>query len=83
MAMFGIGEVISNLTGESGRVLLTKKVTGLLLSRDDLKRIVGPILRGTALGSILGILPGGGAMLSSFASYVVEKKVANPKVPVR
>jgi TctA family transporter len=81
MAMFGIGEVISNLTGESGRVLLTKKVTGLLLNRDDLKRIVGPILRGTALGSILGILPGGGAMLSSFASYVVEKKIATPKVP--
>jgi TctA family transporter len=81
MAMFGIGEVIANLTGESGRVLLTKKVTGLMLTREDLRRISGPILRGTALGSILGILPGGGAMLSSFASYVIEKKVATPKVP--
>jgi TctA family transporter len=44
--------------------------------REDLKRIVAPILRGTALGSALGILPGGGAMLSSFAAYSLEKKAS-------
>jgi TctA family transporter len=45
-------------------------------TKDDLKRIIAPILRGTALGSVLGILPGGGAMLSSFAAYSIEKKVS-------
>jgi putative tricarboxylic transport membrane protein len=81
MAMFGIGEVIANLTSGEARSLLVNKVTGLMLKREDLKEIAAPILRGTVLGSILGILPGGGAMLSSFASYVIEKKFANPKVP--
>jgi putative tricarboxylic transport membrane protein len=50
-------------------------------SKDDVKRIVGPILRGTALGAVLGILPGGGAMLASFSAYALEKKFANPLVP--
>jgi TctA family transporter len=45
-------------------------------SRDDFRRMVAPVLRGTALGSFLGILPGGGAMLSSFAAYSLEKKVS-------
>jgi len=45
-------------------------------TRDDWRRMVAPILRGTALGSALGILPGGGAILASFASYTVEKRVS-------
>jgi len=53
-----------------------KKVSGLMLSKDDFKRIIAPVLRGTILGSALGILPGGGAMLASFASYSIEKKVS-------
>jgi len=76
MGMFGIGEIISNLEHEETRTLVMKKVTGLMPSKDDFKRIVAPILRGTALGSILGILPGGGAMLASFAAYSIEKKVS-------
>jgi TctA family transporter len=55
---------------------MMKKVSGLMLTKDDFKRIAAPVLRGTALGSALGILPGGGAMLASFASYSVEKKIS-------
>ena len=76
MGMFGLGEIISNLEHEENRSLVMKKVTGLMPTKDDWKRIVAPILRGTSLGSVLGILPGGGAMLASFVSYSIEKKVS-------
>ena len=76
MGMFGIGEIIRNLEHEETRHLVMKKVSGLMLTRDDFKRIAAPVLRGTVLGSALGILPGGGAMLASFAAYSVEKKVS-------
>ncbi|HJV74749.1 MAG TPA: tripartite tricarboxylate transporter permease [Noviherbaspirillum sp.] len=76
MGMFGLGEIIRNLENEETRSLLVKKVEGLMPTKDDLKRIVAPILRGTVLGSALGILPGGGAMLASFAAYSIEKKVS-------
>jgi putative tricarboxylic transport membrane protein len=80
MGMFGIGEIVGNLEHESTRSVMIKKVTGLMPTRDDLRRIVRPVLRGTALGSILGILPGGGAMLASFAAYALEKKISrNPQ----
>jgi TctA family transporter len=76
MGMFGLGEIVNNLESEESRTVLVKKVTGLLPTREDLRRIVKPILRGTALGSLLGILPGGGAMLASFSAYSLEKKVS-------
>jgi len=76
MGVFGIGEIVRNLEDEHGRSLVAARVKGLMLTRDDLRRIVAPVLRGTALGSFLGILPGGGAMLSSFAAYSIEKKVS-------
>ncbi|RJF92497.1 tripartite tricarboxylate transporter permease [Noviherbaspirillum saxi] len=76
MGMFGLGEIIANLEHEATRTLVMKKLTGLMPTKDDLKRIVAPVLRGTALGSALGILPGGGAMLSSFAAYSIEKKIS-------
>lgn len=76
MGMFGIGEIIRNLEHNENRDLVMKKVKGLMLSKDDFKRIIAPVLRATGLGSILGILPGGGAMLASFASYSLEKKVS-------
>ena len=76
MGMFGIGEIVRNLEHDQSRNMLTKKVSGLMLSKADLKRIVAPVLRGTFLGSLLGILPGGGAMLASFAAYSIEKKVS-------
>lgn len=76
MGMFGIGEIVRNLEHEETRSLVMKKVSGLMLTKDDMKRIIAPILRGTVLGSALGILPGGGAMLASFAAYSIEKKVS-------
>lgn len=76
MGIFGVGEIVANLENESKRELLTKRVTGLMPTREDWRRIIGPILRGTILGSILGILPGGGAMLASFGAYSLEKKVS-------
>ncbi|MFG1372480.1 tripartite tricarboxylate transporter permease [Xanthobacter oligotrophicus] len=76
MGMFGISEIIRNLEDEHQRSLVAAKVKSLMLTKEEFKRIIGPVLRGTALGSFLGILPGGGAMLSSFASYSIEKKVS-------
>ena len=79
MGVFGLGEIIGNLEHEASRSVTLKKVTGLMPSKEDWKRIVGPILRGTGLGAVLGILPGGGAMLASFSAYALEKKVAKPQ----
>ena len=76
MGVFGLGEIIRNLEHEHTRSVMVKSVSGLMLSREDFKRIVGPVLRGTGLGSVLGILPGGGAMLASFAAYTLEKRVS-------
>ena len=58
------------------RQLLVSKITTLMPSKEDWKRMVAPILRGTAIGSILGILPGSGSILGSFAAYAIEKKVS-------
>jgi putative tricarboxylic transport membrane protein len=76
MGVFGLGEILRNLEHESTRSVMVRRVTGLMLSRADLRRIAGPVLRGTALGSVLGILPGGGAMLASFAAYSMEKRIS-------
>jgi TctA family transporter len=76
MGMFGLGEIVRNLETEGAEQLLVKRVTNLMPTREDFRRMAAPILRGTALGSLLGILPGGGAMLASFASYSLEKKVS-------
>ena len=80
MGMFGLGEIVKNLEHEATRSMTIKKVEGLFPTRADLRRIVAPVLRGTGLGALLGILPGGGAMLSSFASYSIEKKVLKNSV---
>ena len=76
MGIYGLGEVIRNLEDKDARSIVMKKVTGLMPTMDDLKRCTAPILRGTGIGCILGILPGGGTMLSSFAAYSIEKKVS-------
>jgi len=83
MGVFGFGEIIANLgQPEEQREVFTKEVKGLWPTREDFKEAWPSVLRGTALGSILGVLPGGGALLASFASYTLEKKVArNPRVP--
>jgi putative tricarboxylic transport membrane protein len=76
MGLFGLCEIIRNLEDETVRSMITQKVSGLVLSRADVQRITLPILRGTALGSFLGVLPGGGAILASFAAYSIEKKIS-------
>jgi TctA family transporter len=76
MGVFGYGEIISNLSvPEEHREVFTSKVHGLMPTKQDFKAMVPAVLRGTSLGSMLGILPGGGALLSSFASYALEKKM--------
>jgi putative tricarboxylic transport membrane protein len=77
MGVFGAAEIVRNLENERTRPVFVAQIKGLLPSRDDVKRMVAPILRGTALGSLLGILPGGGALLASFAAYALEKKVSS------
>ena len=80
VGMFGVAEILRNLEGSQTRDVVVSKVKGLMLSRADLRRIAAPVLRGTALGSALGVLPGAGHVLASFASYTIEKKVSkNPK----
>jgi putative tricarboxylic transport membrane protein len=76
MGMFGLGEIALNLEREGEAERVVRKITSLMPTREDWKRMVAPILRGTVLGSFLGILPGGGALLASFAAYSVEKKVS-------
>jgi putative tricarboxylic transport membrane protein len=76
MGVFGLGEILRNLEHEHNRSVMVRHVSGLMLSKADFKRIIAPVLRGTALGSILGILPGGGAMLASFAAYTMEKRMS-------
>ena len=77
MGMFGTAEIIANLEQGEKREVFTSKVKSLMPSREDFKRMWAPILRGTALGSFLGILPGGGALLASFGAYTLEKKVSS------
>ncbi|QQR39738.1 tripartite tricarboxylate transporter permease [Devosia rhizoryzae] len=76
VGVFGIAEILRNLENETEREVGVKKVTNLFLTREDIRRIIWPILRGTGLGSVLGILPGGGHILSSFASYSAEKRLS-------
>jgi putative tricarboxylic transport membrane protein len=79
MGVFGVAEIVRNLEDERTRSILVAQIAGVLPGRDDLRRIIAPIARGTAIGSLLGILPGGGALLASFAAYAFEKKVSRRK----
>ncbi|HUF82558.1 MAG TPA: tripartite tricarboxylate transporter permease, partial [Burkholderiales bacterium] len=76
MGMFGLAEIIANLELKGSREVFTGKVKSLMPTKEDFKRAWPAVLRGTALGSFLGILPGGGSILAAFGSYTVEKKVS-------
>jgi len=76
MGLFGIAEVIENLETEIKREILTTKVKNLLPNVKDWAASIWPIIRGSILGFFLGIIPGGGAIVASFASYAIEKKVS-------
>jgi TctA family transporter len=81
MGMFGFAEIIINLEQKENREVFTDKVKGLLPTWNDLKTAFPAMCRGTMLGSVLGVLPGGGAILASFSSYALEKKIS--KTPER
>ena len=76
MGMFGISEIILNLERPESRSVMSGKVGSLMMTREEVKRSIPSVLRGTAVGCMLGILPGGGAALSSFGSYMMERKLS-------
>src|SRR6266568_3137530 len=77
LGLFGFAEIIRNLElPAESRDIVKAKITGLMPTRQDLIDSAGAIARGTALGSLVGILPGGGAVIASFAAYTFEKKIA-------
>ncbi len=76
MGLFGIAEIINTLGQKEEREVVAAKVTGLWPSKDDFRMMWKAVFRGTALGSALGILPGGAATLSSFAAYILVQKLA-------
>jgi TctA family transporter len=77
VGVFAIGEIINNLGEGTGRTVFTPEVKNLWPTRDDFRRSIGPILRGTGLGAFFGVLPGTGPAIASFASYMLEKKLAD------
>jgi TctA family transporter len=78
MAIYGIAEVVYNLEKKQETSVVSAPVGRVWPSLADLRLCVGAILRGTSLGAILGVLPGGGALLAAFAAYSLEKNVARP-----
>jgi putative tricarboxylic transport membrane protein len=76
MGLFGIGEVLSSLEQQGDFEIFKGKIKGLLPTLNDWKESAGAIVRGTILGFFLGVLPGGGAIISSFISYTLEKKLS-------
>jgi putative tricarboxylic transport membrane protein len=76
MGLFGISEVLLNIETTVNRTVFASKVKGLLPNRQEWKQLIGPVSRGTILGFFLGLLPGGGPIIASFMSYIVEKKIS-------
>jgi putative tricarboxylic transport membrane protein len=81
MGLFGVTEILSNLEREHQREVVKTEIGPLMPTREDWRMSAMPLARGTVLGFFLGILPGGGAVISSFASYAIEKKLS--KTPER
>lgn len=76
MGLFGVGEILFLVARRSKATPLTSSVGRVVPTRDDLRRSRGPIARGSVIGFLIGILPGGGGFVSSLASYGVEKRLA-------
>ncbi|MBI2158332.1 MAG: tripartite tricarboxylate transporter permease [Candidatus Rokubacteria bacterium] len=76
MGLFGIGEVLVNVERTLAPEVLKTKISGLLASREEWRAAGLPLARGSLLGFFVGVLPGGGAIISSFVSYALEKKLS-------
>jgi putative tricarboxylic transport membrane protein len=76
VGLFGIAEIIANLESNRQRQIFTQDIKGVQITREEFNASVMPAVRGTAIGAFLGLLPGGGTLLSAFASYTLEKKLA-------
>ena len=76
VGLFAFGEIYSTLASREVPDAKTNPINGLWPSREDFKRMAAPILRGTGIGSLLGVLPGAGISMSSFIAYSVEKRVS-------
>ena len=74
--IFGLGDVLANLENERNRAASIAPVSSLFPTREDWKRMSAPIVRGTGLGVLLGVLPGAGVLLASFSAYALEKKMS-------
>jgi TctA family transporter len=72
--IFGLGDVFANLENERSRSAGVAAVSSLFPTREDWKRMCAPIMRGTGIGVLLGVLPGAGVLLASFSAYALEKK---------
>jgi putative tricarboxylic transport membrane protein len=76
MGIFGIGEIIRNMESDTARTAVASRIRNLIPTGEQIRAIVAPILRGTILGSLLGVLPGGGAVLGSFSAYSLERRIS-------
>jgi putative tricarboxylic transport membrane protein len=76
VGIFGFTEIIANLEEDQGRSLLTSRISNIWPTKEDFRRSFPAMIRGTILGCLLGVLPGGGATLSAFGSYSLEKKLS-------
>jgi len=76
MGLFGVAEIIVNLERRMSREVAAARITSLWPSKEDIRRAIGPVLRGTTLGALLGVLPGGGPTLAAFSAYTLEKKLS-------
>ena len=83
MGLFGLAEIMSNLDRVRDGRAVTPRIGSLWPTREEVRRAVPASLRGTALGAFLGILPGGGAVLASFAAYTLEKKISRTPGRIR
>jgi putative tricarboxylic transport membrane protein len=81
MGLFGVAEILTNLEQKIDREVFKARLSGLMPSKEDWKESAWPLARGSVLGFLLGILPGGGAVISSFLSYAIEKRLS--KTPER
>jgi TctA family transporter len=80
MGLFGIAEVISSIR-DAGKRKITEKVTmrGMIPTRDDMRKALGPMARGSSIGGFLGALPGAGTVIAAFLAYATEVRVAKDK----